>query len=150
MKRVLITACILAISSVGLVTVAKAVQTDKEPYIHVSPSSYSVDLGTAVSPGLYTVNKALTLKVESNFLHGPILVSVSDLKRSWGGSIPPERVYVRSSSTWGFVAMKRPVAVSETQSGSHDVVIDLQVETGFKDLAGKYEGTITVTVMPPV
>lgn len=150
MKRILITACLLAIVSIGLATVAQAVQTDKKPFVHVSPDKRSLDLGTARSPGFFSVEKALTLKVDSNCLHGPIKISASSLKRKLGGSISPDRIFVRSSATWGFVPMDRPVAVSRPQAGSHDVVLDLQVETGFQDLAGQYVGTLTVTVMPPV
>ena len=150
MKRVLKTACLLAVASIGLATVAKAVQTDKKPFVHVSSSTYDLDLGTAATPGLYTVNKVLKLKIESNCLHGPIRVSSSEFKRNLGGSIPPDRIFVRSKATWGFVPMDRPVAVSRPQSGSHDIILDMQVETGFNDIAGQYRGTITVTIMPPV
>ena len=150
MKRVLITALILATASMGLATVARAVQPAKKQFVHVSPSTYSLDLGTASSPGVYNIPKALTLNIDSNCLHGPIKISVTNLKRHPVGSIPPERIFVRSSATWGFVAMDRPVAVSKTQSGSHAIVLDLQVQTGFNDFAGKYRGMLTVTVMPPV
>lgn len=151
MKRVLIIAWILAVASIGLATIAQAVQpANKQPYIYVSPSTHSLDLGEAVSPGFYSVPKALTLRIDSNCLHGPIRISATDLKRRLGGSIPPERFFVRSSATWGFVPMDRSVAVSKTQSGPHDIVLDLQVETGFNDLAGEYQGALTVTVMPPV
>ncbi|UCF14289.1 MAG: hypothetical protein JSW59_12815 [Phycisphaerales bacterium] len=150
MKRVLITAWALAMASIGLTTVAQPVQTAKEPFIHVTPSKHSLDLGAAVAPGYYSVDKALTLKIDSNCLHGPIMISSTELKRSRGGSIPPKRIFVRSAATWGFVPMDRPVAVSRPQVGSHNIVLDLQVETGFYDVAGKYQGTFTVTVMPPV
>jgi hypothetical protein len=46
--------------------------------------------------------------------------------------------------------MKRPVSVSKPHVGPHDIVLDLQVETGFENMAGVYEGTFTVTIMPPV
>ena len=151
MKRVLIIAWILAVASIGLATVAQAVQpAGQKPYVHVSPSPHSLDLGTAAGPGFYDIPKALTLKIDSNCLHGPIMISATDLKGRFGESIPPERFLVRSSATWGFVPMKRPVAVSKTRSGSHDIVLDFQVETGARDMAGQYQGALTVTVMPPV
>jgi hypothetical protein len=78
------------------------------------------------------------------------MVSSTELKGDIRGSIPPERIFVRSSATWGFVPLTKPVAVSKPQSGNHDIVLDMQVETGFCDIAGKYRGTITVTIMPPV
>ena len=150
MKRVLITALILAVASAGLATVAQAVQPARKPFIHVSPSPRRLNLGTAATPGFYSVANALTLNVDSNCLHGPIMISATDLKRRQGGSIPPDRISVRSSATMGFVTMGKPVAVSKPKSGSHRIVLDLQVETGFNDMAGRYHGTFTVTVMPPV
>lgn len=150
MKRVLITALIFATASIGLATVAQAVQTSKDSYVHVTPSTYSLDLGTAPGQGYHSVNKVLTLKVDSNCFHGPILISASDLRHSWGSTIPRERIFVRSAATWGFVAMKKSVAVSKPQAGPHEIVLDLQVETEFTDRAGQYQGTLTVTVMPPV
>ena len=151
MKRVLIIAWILAVASIGLATVVQAVQpANQKPYVHVSPSPRSLDLGTATGPGFYDIPKALTLRIDSNCLHGPIKISATDLKGRFGQSIPPERFFVRSSATWGFVPMNRPVAISRTQKGSHDIVLDLQVETGSRDMAGQYQGALTVTVMPPV
>ena len=151
MKRVLITAWILAVASIGLATVAQAVQpAGQKPYVHVSPTPHSLDLGTAPGPGFYDIPKALTLRVESNCLHGPIMISATDLTGSSGRSIPPERFFVRSPATWGFVPMSRSVAVSKTQSGCHDIVLDFQVETGTEEMAGTYQGALTVTVMPPV
>ncbi len=150
MKRVLITALILATASMGLATVALAVQPAKEQFIHVTPSTYSLDLGTAASPGFYNIPKAITLTVDSNCLHGPIMISASNFQRRTVGSIPPERIFVRSAATWGFVKMDKPVPVSKPRVGSHDIVLDLQVQTGFNDFAGEYRGVLTVTVMPPV
>jgi hypothetical protein len=150
MKRVLLTAWIVAMASIGLATIAQAVQPAQKPFLHVSPNTNSLDLGTAPGVGFHEVPKALTLRIESNCLHGPIRVSATELRRSRGGSIPPDRFFVRSSATWGFVAMDRPVAVSRAQSGSHDIVLDFRVETQSKDMAGQYQGALTVTVMPPV
>lgn len=150
MKKVLTTAWMLAVASMGLAAVAEAVQPANKPFVHVSTSPSRLDLGTASSPGFFDVPKALTLNVDSNCLHGPIMISATDFRRHMGGFIPPSRVFVRSSSTSGFEAMDRPVAVSGTTSGSHKIVLDLQVLTGFNDMAGQYRGTFTVTVMPPV
>ena len=151
MKRVLITACLLAaMAALGLATVAQAVQPASKPFIHVSTSPSRLNLGTAVAPGFYDIPKALTLNVDSNCLHGPIMISASNLRRHPGGFIPAERIFVRSSTTCGFVNLGRPVAVSVPKSGSHKIVLDVQVRTGFSDMAGRYSGGFTVTVMPPV
>jgi len=150
MKRVLVTACLLAFASVGLTASVHAVKPGEQPFIHVSPSPRSLDLGTAKGPGPHIVSEALKLKVQSNCFHGPIMVSSTELKGEIRGSIPAERIYVRSAATRGFVPLTRRVAVSQSQSGNHDIVLDMQVDTGFSEIAGEYRGTITVTIMPPV
>jgi len=150
MKRVLMATWMLAVASMGLAAVAEAVQTDDKPFIYVSTSPSRLDLGMASSPGFFNVPKALTLNVDSNCLHGPIMISANSFSRRAGGTIPPDRIFVRSSATHGFEPMDRPVAVSSTTAGSHKIVLDLQVLTGFNDMAGQYRGTFTVTVVPPV
>jgi hypothetical protein len=45
--------------------------------------------------------------------------------------------------------MAKPVAISKTTIGSHEIVLDLRVETQFFDPAGEYTGTIMLTIMPP-
>lgn len=150
MKRVLITTLVVAVALVGLAAVAEAVEPFKKPFIHVSANPGRLDLGTAAYPGFHNVAKAATVEVDSNCLHGPITISATRLSRQMGGSIPPERIFVRTAATREFVTMEKPVAISPPMSGSHKIVLDLRVETGFQDPAGKYRGTFTVTVMPPV
>jgi hypothetical protein len=67
-----------------------------------------------------------------------------------GVSIPPEHIFVRTKGTRGFVPMNKPVAISAPTAGSHRIVLDLQVQAGFRNPAGNYRGTFTVTVMPPL
>ncbi len=150
MKRVLITACLLAFASVGLTTNVHAVKSNEQPFVRVSPSTRELDLGLAGAAGHHVVNQVLKLKVQSNCFHGPIMISSTELKGDIHGSIPPERIFVRSSATWGFVPLTKPVAVSKAQAGNHDIVLDMQVDTGFNEIAGEYRGRITVTIMPPV
>lgn len=150
MKRVLITALTLFLMSAGLTAVGQAVEPAAKPFVHVSTSQNKIDLGTSGAPGYHSVSNAVTLNVDSNCLHGPIVVSVTNLKHPWGASIPPDRIAVRSPATNGFVSMDRPVAVSGPTKGPHKIVLDLQVQTWFQDRAGRYSGTFTVTIMPPV
>ena len=150
MKRVLITTWMVAAALIGFAAVAEAVQPAGKPFIHVSTSPHRLDLGTASFAGLYNVSKALTVQVDSNCLHGPITISATTLRHHMGASIPPKRIFVRTKGTYGFVPMGRPVAISAPTSGSHRIVLDLQVQTGFENLTGRYRGTFTVTVMPPV
>ncbi|MHC4117935.1 MAG: hypothetical protein ACYSWO_10555 [Planctomycetota bacterium] len=150
MKRVLITIWVVAVALIGLAAVAEGVEKSSKPFVHVTTNPDRIDLGTTSSPGLHSVSKALTVAVDSNCLHGPITISATTLRHHMGASIPPERVFVKSNAMNGFVPMKKPVTISQPTAGPHKIVLDLQVQTGFKDLAGRYRGTFTVTVMPPV
>ena len=140
----------VAVASIGFAAVAEAVQPAAKPFIHVWTSPDRLDLGTASFAGTHNVPKALTVQVDSNCLHGPITISATTLRHHLGVSIPPERILVRSKGTHGFVPMNRRVRISAPTSGSHTIVLDLQVQTGFNNLAGKYRGTFMITVMPPV
>lgn len=148
MKRLVIT-WLLAVGLFGLAGIAGAGQTD-EPFVNVSTTPDRLDLGTA---SLFThtldVPAALTVKVEANCMHGPIMISVTKLKRRRGGYISPERIFVKTPATGGFVTMARPVAISKPTIGSHKIVLDLRVETQFLDPAGEYTGTLILTIMPP-
>ena len=150
MKRILLTALMVAAASIGFVAVAEAVQPKAKPFIHVSTSPDRLDLGTASFAGAHQVPKALTVQVDSNCLHGPITLSATPLRHHLGVSIPPEHILVRTKGTHGFVPMNKPVAISAPTAGSHRIVLDLQVQTGFRNPAGNYRGTFTLTVMPPL
>jgi len=148
MKRLAIT-WILAIGLFGLSGVLKAEQTDK-PFVNVSTTPDSIDLGTAsLFTNTFEVPAALTVKVEANCFHGPIMISATKLKHSRGASISPEHIFVKSPATKGYVAMARPVAISKPTIGSHEVVLDLKVEAELLYPAGEYTGTLTLTMIPP-
>ncbi len=147
MKRLVIT-WVLAVTLFGLAGVAVAVRPADRPFINISTTPDELDLGTSPFPGIYDIPAALTVEVEANCLHGPIMVSATTLKHRFGGSISPKRIFVKTAATGGFVAMAKPVAISKPTAGSHKIVLDFRVQTEFGNLAGKYAGTITVTVMP--
>ena len=44
-----------------------------------------------------------------------------------GGFIPPQRISIKSPATNGFVSMEKPVAISKTEFGNHDIVLDFKV-----------------------
>ena len=148
MKRLVITWA-LAAFLFGLVGVAGAEQVDK-PFIYVSAKPDVLDLGTAfLFADSYDVPGALTVNVDSNCFHGPIKISATKLKNRQGGSISPDRIFVRTPATNGFVAIARPVAISKTTKGSHKIVLDFRVDTKSFDPAGEYTGTLKLMVMPP-
>ena len=149
MKRLVIT-WVLAVGLFGLAGIAGAEQTGK-PFVNVYTTPDKLDLGTAsLFTDTYDVLAALTVKVDSNCMHGPIMISTTKLKRRRGGSISPERIFVNSPATSGFVTMARPVAISKPTIGPHKIVLDLRVQTQFLDPAGQYTGTLMLTIMPPV
>ena len=151
MKRIVIT-WILAVGLFGLAGIAGAEQTNK-PFVNVSATPDRLDLGSAsIFENSYDVPAALTVKVESNCIHGPIMISTTKLKRRQGGSISPERLFVKTPATNGFVSMARPVEISKPAKGSHEIVLDLRVKmkTQFLDPAGEYTGTLMLTIMPSV
>jgi hypothetical protein len=102
-------------------------------------------------PSLYrSSSAALTVHVESNSLHGPIVVSVTALKDSRGNTITPDRIFIKAPAiTDEYSSMARPVPISKTQIGSHDIELLFKLQAKLFDHAGRYTGTITFTVMPP-
>jgi hypothetical protein len=82
-------------------------------------------------------------------LHGPIVASISSLTHAVGNSITPDRISVKTPTTGGFVTMAKPVPISETTKGSHDINVNFKVDVDIKDIAGRYSGTLAFTVMPP-
>ncbi len=151
MKRlvIIITCWALAAVLFGLAGVAGAEQIDK-PFVNISTTPDVLDLGTAsLFTDSFDVPGALTVNVDSNCFHGPIMISTTKLKHRQGGSISADRIFVKTPATGGFVTMARPVAISKSTEGPHEIVLDLRVETNFLYPAGEYTGTITLTIMPP-
>ena len=148
MRRLVIT-WILAIGLFGLSSIADAKQTEL-PFVHVYTTPDRIDLGTVpLFKDAFEVTEALTVKVESNCLHGPIMISSTKLERPQGGSISPDNIFVRTPATGGYVAMARPVTISKPTTGSHKIVLDFRVQAQFLYPAGEYSGTLTLTIMPP-
>jgi hypothetical protein len=119
------------------------------PVIKISTTPNRLHLGLASFPGVHESSSKLTVNVDSNFTYGSILASISPLKRNGGGSIPPESIFVRGPATKGYVAMKKPVPVSKPAAGSSKIALNFKVETEFNDPAGRYEGVLMFTVVPP-
>ena len=148
MKRFVITWSLAAVLF-GLAGVAGAEKIDM-PFVNISTSPDELDLGTIMLfADFYDVQAALTVDVDSNCMHGPIMISTTELKSRQGESISPERIFVKTPATNGFVTMARPVAISTPMEGPHKIVLNLRVQSNFIKPAGEYTGTITLTIMPP-
>jgi len=148
MKRLVITWSLAAILF-GLAGVAGAEKIDM-PFVNISTSPDELDLGTTMLfADFYDVPAALTVNVDSNCMHGPIMISTTELKSRQGESISPERIFVKTPATNGFVTMAKPVAISKPMEGPHKIVLNLRVQSNFIKPAGEYTGTITLTIMPP-
>ena len=133
------------------------------PFVSISATSDTVEFGKPVFsdyfsapgqvlfPSLYSSSSAsLTVHVESNCLHGPIVASMTALKHSGGGTIRPDCIFIKAPAiTDEYSSMARPVKISNTQTGSHDIelLFKLQAPKLFSR-AGRYTGTIMFTVMP--
>ena len=131
----------------GLAGFADAASPAKS-FLSISITPDILDLGTVPFAGLYDSPASLTVRVESNCAHGPIMVSATELTRYHGGSVSPNRLSVKSEATNGYVTMEKPVAVSHPHNGSHEIGLNFRVQ-GEMDPAGQYRGTLTFTIMPP-
>jgi hypothetical protein len=137
---------------VGMAATVSAVQpaNGDKPFLVVSTTPDSLDLGTSPLSGSLQVDAAFTVNVDTNCSLGPIYVSATPLKHLNGASIEPENILIRTSATQGFVAMNKPVAISEPATGSNKIVVDVKVITKVIGPAGEYSGAFTFTIAPPV
>ncbi len=155
----------ILLTAVVLFGVAGIAQADFGSFVNISVTSNSLEFGkptffsegdTYFGPGSvvfptvqFMSSAALTVQVESNCLHGPIVASITALRHSRGSSIPPERISIKAPTTNGYVAMKKPVIISSPEAGSHDIELGFRLDISPSDRAGQYQGNITFTIMPP-
>jgi hypothetical protein len=147
MRRIVLWTILVALTgSAGIANTAS-----ETPYIRVSTTPDEIDLGTAnFFAGIHEVPGALKVEVESNCVHGPILISTTPLERRGGGVIKQEDIYVRIPSVGDYISLKRPVVIMPTSVGPRQVVLDFKVHAGLANPSGQYEGMITLTIVPPV
>ncbi len=132
-----------------------------EPFVNLNPSSNSLEFGepefskpttvrgAILYPTIFGTSSAnLTLKVESNCLHGPIMASITKLRHRMGKTITPDRISIKAPITDGYVSMEKPVQISKPQIGSHEIDLSFRLEVNPFEAAGQYKGTLTFTVMP--
>jgi hypothetical protein len=121
------------------------------PYINVTLTPLTLDLGSVPEPGPYDSASELKVHVAANCAHGGVVASVTPLTRTGGGgSIAPERVFVRIPATGVYVAMTSPVSITGAMMpGVFDVVLKFRVVTNLGDIPGQYVGTLTITCAGP-
>jgi len=119
-------------------------------YVQVSASPANLDLGNVPHPGTYDSAAKLKVHVVANCVHGGIAASVTALARTGGGgSIGPERIFVKVPATGNYVAMKNPVPLTGPMNpGVFDVILKFRVKTELQDPVGTYTGTMTITYAP--
>jgi len=149
MKRIVV-ALVMVVALFGSVGVVQAIGSDTL-FTSVSVTPDTLDFGTL--PFLtrtYDPPATLKVKVKSNCFHGPIVASMKGLKHRNGNTITPDRIFIKASATGGFVSMAKPVAISKPTTGPHDILLNFRVKSNeFSGIAGKYTGTIVLTIMPP-
>ena len=148
MKRRLITWSIVLF---GLAGIAQAVRP-ANPFVSITVKPSQLDLGNIPLVGTHDPLAVLTVQVEANCPHGPVMVSATAFERQGGGSISPKHVYVKSPAMNGFITMGKPVSISKPEAGSHDIVLKFRLKNVFDKLepAGRYKGKFTFTVTPPL
>lgn len=173
MKKLVVITCTTMMVMFGLAGTALAdskplvgtftIQPDTGPFVSISTTPNVLDFdrptfvdpilanGQAMFPSIYrSAAASLTVHVESNCLHGPIVASVTVLKHSKGYIIPPERILIKAPVTnEEYIRMGKPVVISEPETGSHDIELNFKLQATHFDHAGRYSGTITFTIMPP-
>ncbi len=139
------------------------IQPDTGPFVSISTTSNVLEFdrptfahpilapGQAMFPSIYrSAAASLTVHVESNCLHGPIVASVTALKHSQGYIIPPERILINAPiMNEEYTRMVKPVVISEPEAGTHDIELNFKLQATHFDYAGRYSGTLIFTVMPP-
>jgi hypothetical protein len=173
MKKLAIITWTTMMVMLGLAGIARAdsgpltgpfiIQPDTGPFVSISTTSSVLDFdrptfaepilapGQAMFPSIYrSAAASLTLHVESNCLHGPIVASVTALKHSEGYTIPPEHILINAPiMNEEYTRMGKPVVISEPETGTHDIELNFKLQATHFNYAGRYTGTLTFTVMPP-
>lgn len=149
MKKIVLTMMVVLFCSAGAV---QAGLGSKVPFVRISVISNKLNLGTMpFAAGFFDSPGTLTVEVESNCLHGPIMASITHLKHSAGYWIKANRIYINTPATGGFVSMAKPVVISDPTEGSHSIKMNFKIDNKFENrLAGRYTGSIMFTVIPLV
>ena len=122
------------------------------PFVNISPSSDNLKFGEPVysEPSLIAPGAVLypTTFGTSNCLHGPIMASITKLTHRMGKTITTDRIFIKAPITNGYVSMVKPVLISKPEIGSHNIDLSFRLDINTFEAAGRYQGTLTFTVMP--
>ena len=141
---------LIVVSAAILLLSLEGTSLANDPFIRISTEPDEVVLSTIPGSSGTGRYSSLTVNVESNCTHGAIVVSITPLKMKGKlFTVPRERISVIAPTTSDFVPLSKSVTISKTQTGSHEIPLTFRVDASFDDYAGKYEGTIAFTVMPP-
>ena len=143
MKK-LIVILVIAAALFGLAANIRA----EDAFVRVTTTPDELDLGTSSFWGEYESPSVLTVNVESNCPHGSIVASITTLKNRKGGAITPDRIFIETEATGGFVPMAAPVRISEPAAGSHNIQLKVKVNTSIGDRSGNYSGALMFTIAP--
>lgn len=174
MKKLVVITCTTMMVMFGVAGIAQAdsgplsgqftiIKGNTDPFVSISTLSKELAFGRpkfaepilapghALFPSIYRAASAsLTVRVESNCPHGPIVASATELKHAKGFTISPERILINAPIMGEeYVRMAKPVVISEPQTGSHDIELKFKLQATHFDYAGRYTGYITFTIMPP-
>jgi len=112
-----------------------------QPYVQLSVTPQSLDLGTVPQPGAFDSPAELTVHIAANCNHGGVVISTTGLLTSEGEAIPPERIFVRTQQGGSYVPMTNPVPViAPAGPGVVEVKVSVRIQTSSSDPAGTYVG----------
>jgi hypothetical protein len=173
MKKLVVITWTTMMVMLGLAGIARAdsgplfgkftIQPDTGPFVSISTTPNVLDFdrptfadpflapGQAMFPSIFrSAAASLTVHVESNCLHGPIVASVTKLKHPQGYTIPPERILINAPiMNEEYTRMGKPVVISEPENGNHDIELNFKLQATHFNHAGRYKGTLIFTIMPP-
>lgn len=140
---------VLIVALLGGLTQSVQARPRIQPYVSLTLSADTLDLGNVAQPGVFDSPAILTVHIAANCSHGGIVISTTPLAGPGGAEIPLARFSVKLPATGQFVPMIHPVVLTGPMNpGVVDVPVMFRVETQMQTSPGKYTGTITFTVGP--
>jgi len=112
-------------------------------YVLVQPTPTEVDFGDISQPGDIDAPTPLCVRIASNCNRGGGIIATAGLSSSGGGTIPPDRIFVKIPGTAVFVPLSDPVQFSPPCGPANTLFeLELRIRTLWTDPAGEYTGTL--------